>query len=102
LKDWPLAVCDFRSVDVSRDLIASDNILPHTVGETYNVLHNKQHRWYYFKDQMPNETLIFKSFDSLLGVAVTCPHASFDLTPTVGAQRRRESIEVLVLAVYPK
>jgi hypothetical protein len=76
LKDWPLGVCDFRSLDVSRDLIASDNILPHMVGETYNVLHNKRHRWYYLKDQMPNEVLIFKSFDSTPGVATSKSHQS--------------------------
>jgi hypothetical protein len=114
----PLGVCDFRSLDVSRDLIASDNILPHMVGETYNVLPNKQHQWYYLRDQMPNEILIFKSFDSKAGVAISkshqstesdpsnpdkaCPHASFDLVPTLGVQRRRQSVEVLVLAVYPE
>jgi len=102
LKDWPLGVCDFRSVDVARDLIASDNILPHVVGETYNVLHNKRHQWYYLEEQMPNEILMFKSFDSMQGVSITCPHASFDLTPTLGVQRRRESVEVLVLVVYPE
>jgi hypothetical protein len=76
LRDWPLGVCDFRSLDVSRDLIASDNILPHTVGETYNVLHNKSHRWYYLKDQRPNEILVFKSFDSMAGVAISTFHES--------------------------
>jgi hypothetical protein len=76
LKDWPLAVCDFRSLDASRDLIASDNILPHTVGETYNVLHNKQHEWYYLRDQIPTEILIFKSFDSMVGVAISKSHQS--------------------------
>lgn len=69
-----MGVCDFRSLDVSRDLIASDNILPHTVGETYNVLHNKSHRWYYLKDQRPNEILVFKSFDSMAGVAISKFH----------------------------
>ena len=77
----PLGVCDFRSLDASRDLIASDNILPHTVGETYNVLHNKQHQWYYLRDQMPNEILIFKSFDSKVGVAISKLHQSAEFGP---------------------
>jgi len=51
---------------------------------------------------MPNEILLFKSFDSMSGVAVTCPHASFDLSSAFGRQRRRESVEVLALVVYPK
>jgi hypothetical protein len=71
LRDWPLGVCDFRSIDLTRDLIASDNILPHRIAETYNVLHNERHQWFYLKDQMPNEILVFKSFDSQPGVAIS-------------------------------
>ena len=78
----PLGVCDFRSLDASRDLIASDNILPHTVGETYNVLHNKRHQWYYLSDQMPNEILIFKSFDSKVGVAISKSYQSVEFDPS--------------------
>ena len=69
LRDWPLGVCDYRSLDLENDLISSDNILPHKVAETYNVIYNEAHRWYYLKDQMPDEVLIFKSFDSKHGVA---------------------------------
>ena len=66
-----MGVCDFRSIDLTRDLIASDNILPHRIAETYNVLHNERHQWFYLKDQMPNEILVFKSFDSQPGVAIS-------------------------------
>jgi hypothetical protein len=121
LRDWPLGLCDFSSLDTARDLIASDSVLPHRVAETFNLLNSKQHRWYYLKDQMPDEVLVFKSFDSKPGVAtcewtlVAClyrsftltkvlvsPHAAFDITPKLGPQRRRESVEVLLFVVYPE
>ena len=76
LRDWPLGLCDFRSLNLANDLLSSDNILPHKVTETYNVVYNERHEWYYLKDQMPDEILVFKSFDSKEGVAtgiVTAP-----------------------------
>ncbi|KAL8747048.1 MAG: hypothetical protein Q9190_001013 [Brigantiaea leucoxantha] len=116
VRDWPLAMLDFQSVDVDRDLIAADVIYPHYVGESFNVFHNPKHRWYFVPDQMPHEVLIFKSFDSLQGVsmgkmkratpsltvltyATACPHASFDLD--VSDQRRRESVDMITAVVYP-
>ncbi|KAL8847103.1 MAG: hypothetical protein Q9221_007852 [Calogaya cf. arnoldii] len=69
LRDWPLAMLDYQSVDKASDLIAADVIYPHYVGESFNVFHNSGHRWFYLADQMPEEVLIFKSFDSMPGVA---------------------------------
>lgn len=60
---------DYRSVSKAYDLIAADVIYPHYVGESFNVFHNDSHKWYYLSDQMPEEVLIFKSFDSMPGVA---------------------------------
>jgi len=64
LYDWPLAVCDWKSVDHTLDLVPSDNVYTHIAAETYNVYHNPDHRWYYMDAMQPNETLVFKSFDS--------------------------------------
>jgi len=64
LYDWPLAVCDWKSVDPTLDLVPSDNVYTHTAAETYNIYHNPDHRWYYMDAMQPNETLVFKSFDS--------------------------------------
>ncbi|KAJ5940794.1 hypothetical protein N7516_000962 [Penicillium verrucosum] len=65
LRDWPLAMLDYRSLDKENDLVASDNIYTHAIRETYNVLYNESHKWYYLEDQRPDEVLIFKTFDSL-------------------------------------
>ena len=69
IKDWPLAMLDYRSVDKASDFIAADVIYPHYVGESFNVFHNSRHKWFYLADQMADEVLIFKSFDSMPGVA---------------------------------
>ena len=60
---------DCRSVNKEKDLIASDVIYPHYVGESFNVFHNESHRWYYLSDHMPEEVFIFKSYDSYPNVA---------------------------------
>lgn len=62
--DWPLAVCDYTSLNTSEDLIASDNVYTHTIAETYNVLFQKRHRWYYVNGMCSDEVLVFKAFDS--------------------------------------
>ncbi|KAG4438248.1 hypothetical protein IFR05_006276 [Cadophora sp. M221] len=104
LKDWPLGLLDYTSVDVQRDLVASDNIYTHVVRETYNVLHNANHSWYYLEDQQPDEVLIFKTFDTnaTKGHARVCPHAAFcDPTAPDGA-RPRESFECLSAVLFPE
>ncbi|OJD10912.1 hypothetical protein AJ78_08200 [Emergomyces pasteurianus Ep9510] len=64
LQDWPLGLLDYTSLDNPRDLVASDNIYPHVIRETYNVIFNEQHKWYYLEDQQPDEVLVFKGFDT--------------------------------------
>jgi hypothetical protein len=49
LEDWPLAVCDARSLD-SSDLVPSDLVSPHYIGEKY--------------DMTDTEALLIKNFDS--------------------------------------
>lgn len=67
--DWPLAVCDFRSIDVEEDLVATDNVRAHSVSETYNVFHNLKHKWNFVNKQTSNDVLLFKGFDTAQDVA---------------------------------
>ena len=60
---------DYRSVIKAQDLVAADRIDPHYVGESFNVFHNNGHKWFSVLDQMPEEVLFPKSFDSKQGVA---------------------------------
>ena len=58
--DWPLALCDYRSVDVKNDLVPTSLIYPDRRGETLNVLYNPEHRWKYLKGMEPDEFVLIK------------------------------------------
>jgi len=58
VRDWPLAVCDHRSVNVDVDLQACDLIHATHISEEYKVHYAKAQKWYYLKDQMPSEVFL--------------------------------------------
>ncbi|KAI0338206.1 hypothetical protein BDW22DRAFT_1382462 [Trametopsis cervina] len=101
--DWPLAVCDFRSLDVHRDLLPTTLIYPEGMpnGETLSVRYNPGHKWKYLRGMRPDEVLLFKCFDSKNdGRAVLAPHTAFeDVTKPEGVPFR-ESIELRMLVFY--
>ncbi|MBV8613019.1 MAG: hypothetical protein JOY66_04520 [Acetobacteraceae bacterium] len=91
--DAPLAVADASSVSFS-DLVPTDLIYPNRVGETYSVLFNPAHRWYYTKEQRPDEVLLLKCYDSREDVARFAPHSSFLVPGAPSDAPTRESIEL--------
>jgi cephamycin C biosynthesis protein len=116
--NYPLALCDCRTVDVAADLVATKLQFPPWLKdcENYSVMYSPNHRWFYWSTLTPDEILIFKCYDSasrslaiangeldrpsLLDVAGLCPHtAVFDPAgPTDG--RLRTSLELRALALY--
>ena len=100
LRDSPLAVCDASTVS-SDDLVPSDLIYPHRVGETYQVSYNPGHRWFYVPEMKTDEALLLKCFDSETdGRARFAPHSAFT-DPTAPADvPPRESIEVRTLVFH--
>lgn len=91
--DAPLAVADARSVPFS-DLVPSDLIYPNRVGETYSVIFSPAHRWYYVREQRPDEVLLLKCYDSRADVARFAPHTSFLVPDAPSDAPTRESIEL--------
>ncbi|AEO69905.1 1a92da63-964f-42c1-9ded-d29bf270bd70 [Thermothielavioides terrestris] len=77
-------------------------------GETYGVLPNEAHRFYYVKDMAPDEALFIKCFDSWSqgqpggkkGVSGFTPHTAFVDPATPAGAKPRESIEVRCLVFY--
>jgi hypothetical protein len=100
LRDAPLAVCDAGSV-APGDLVPSDLVYQHRVGETYGVTYNPAHRWFYVPDMQPDEALLLKCFDSKTdGRARFAPHTAFE-DPTAPADvLPRESIEIRTLVFH--
>jgi hypothetical protein len=98
-RDWPLAICDARTVD-PKDRIRIDLIFAKRTGANYGILHNPHQRWLYVSDLQVNEALLIKSWDSDPAVARFTPHTAFeDPTPPIGTPPR-ESIEFRTIAFF--
>lgn len=76
-------------------------------GETYSVLPNPKHRFYYVKDMRPDEVMFLKCFDSASAenggdssLAGFTPHTAFDDPNTPKDAKPRQSIEVRCLVFY--
>ena len=58
--DWPLAVCDFRSIDREKDTFPVTLVLPTFTGGTLGVRYSPNQKWKYFHGMTPDEIVIFK------------------------------------------
>ena len=69
--DWPLALCDYRSVDKDlkdkdetdekdRDVFPVALVYPHMEGETYSVRYNPKLEWKYLRGMKPDEFVLIK------------------------------------------
>ncbi|KAG5755673.1 hypothetical protein H9Q70_001741 [Fusarium xylarioides] len=94
LQDYPLALCDARSVN-DNDLIESDYIYPNFVSESFLLNHSPEHKWFYLSDQRKDELLMITNYDSAFKTRT--PHTGFELTDSKENTRARESIEVKVV-----
>jgi len=100
VEDYPLALCDARSMN-PLDLIDSERRAPNHRGEIQLAVHAPEQRWYYYPQMRPPEVLLFKTFDSKdagvnpcsIHTAVKLPNAPLDAKP-------RESIETRAFAFY--
>ncbi|KAJ7278464.1 hypothetical protein C8J57DRAFT_1503351 [Mycena rebaudengoi] len=100
--DWPLALCDFRSVDPKTDIVPVALVYPDREGETLGVKYNPKQRWTYFSGVKPEETILIKCYDSLQdgSVALFTPHTGFADPTTPPDAPLRESIELRALVFY--
>ena len=124
--DWPLALCDYRSVDVKRDVFPVALIYPDREGETLAVKYNENYKWKYLHGMTPEEivlikwqvaifliwlvrlqfesdlSIIFFSFDSIQdgSVAICTPHTAFSDPTTPEGTPPRQSIELRALVFY--
>ncbi|PQE06497.1 hypothetical protein CJF32_00002342 [Rutstroemia sp. NJR-2017a WRK4] len=100
--DWPLALCDGRTVSLQDDLIETDTVRRNYQGANMYMIHRDEHRWYFLRGQGTDEVLIFKQFDTNDTEAGVCPHVSFKLKNSPENSSPRESIEMRILAfTYP-
>ncbi|CAL1709242.1 unnamed protein product [Somion occarium] len=100
--DWPLALCDFRSIDAKNDLEPVTLRYPDRDGETFGVKYNPDHKWKYVKGLTPEEFVLIKCFDSQDDgkTALLTPHTAFPDPSTPSDAPLRESIELRLLVFY--
>jgi len=113
-QDWPLALCDYRSVDDDEGVpnimiycnnlpergaclapIAGEDRLPAATVFPYN----RAHRWYYYPDMTRDEALLIKFYDSDRSRAWRAAHTAFQ-DPSADAEGPRESIETRTVAYF--
>ena len=62
--DWPLGLCDYRSVD-QKDCFPTALIFPDREAETLVVKYNPNHKWKYLRGMTPDEIILIKWYVSL-------------------------------------
>lgn len=113
-QDWPLAVCDGRTVGdaetasntlfVVDEFPVGDALTAPVEGEDQMIAatifrYRPEHRWWYFANMAADDVLLFKFQDSDHSVTWRCPHTAFHDTSLPGT-RIRESIEVRGVAFF--
>jgi len=100
--DWPLALCDFTSIDYKRDLIPTTLKYPDRDGETFGVQFSENHRWKYLRGITEDEFLLIKCYDSQEDgkTALLTPHTAFQDPSTPPDAPLRESVELRLLVFY--
>ena len=58
--DYPLTLCDYRSIDFNEDLVATKLKFRTYDGETFGVKHSERHRWKYLRGMRPDELVLIK------------------------------------------
>jgi hypothetical protein len=101
VEEWPLALCDARSIAFD-DFVATEQRYQNRTGEIYSITYNPGHRWYYFPKMDRDEAVLIKGFDSLTdGRARFTAHTSFIDPASPSDAAPRESIEIRALLVFP-
>ena len=104
-QDFPLAVCDWRTVDAGDIVPLVYHVAPEQAdGEdvTYRSQgsrHRDRHEWWYFPDLTVDEVLVFVGYDSERGDRPSSLHVSFE-DPTVSAPVPRASVESRFFALF--
>lgn len=64
VKDWPLALCDPRSINVGTDLEPCDLVYPDYVVENRQLYWEENQKWWWYSDQAEDEAWIFLQSDT--------------------------------------
>ncbi|MFO7277465.1 MAG: CmcJ/NvfI family oxidoreductase [Pseudomonadota bacterium] len=105
VENYPLAVCDARSVDKSDFMTVrfgeggQTASLAETAGGL-NVAFNPKHRWYYYPNMQPDEILVFRLFDTGDPEWHMTAHTAFEDPTSRPGSPPRESFELRTVAIF--
>jgi hypothetical protein len=103
-QDFPLAVCDARSIAAGDEVVVTAITTSRDVGElrhdTSSYVHNPQHRWHYYPDMTRYEVIVFKSHDSQDGVTRRVAHTAFTDPTCPPGTPTRASVEARGLVIF--
>lgn len=100
VEDYPLALCDTRSLDRA-DLIDTVRRAPNHTGEIQLAVHSDAQHWFYYSAMRPPEVLLFKTFDSIDGGSKPCSiHSAIQLPHAAPDAKPRESVETRAFVFY--
>lgn len=109
IEQWPLAVCDARTIDETR-LTQTRREAPvrpepsfeyNRPSETRHAIFDPNHAWYWYPRMTRDEVLLFKNYDTLTdGTARYALHTAFEDPNTPADPAPRETIETRVFVFY--
>ena len=93
VEDWPLAMCDFQTVDTKEDLVPIDVVYPHYIEEAFEVKPSSKQKWYYLSKCRPDDVVLLKGFDNATDRRAFCKCIYYEVSsnkqkPTDFHQRR--------------
>jgi hypothetical protein len=104
-QDWPLAMCDFRSVKPS-DILPGEAAFDDENGNvswTFEAMlfaYDPGHRWIYWPNMTRDEVLVFKRHDSDTSQPWFVPHTAFEDKSAGNAAVPRGSIEIRTISYW--
>ena len=103
-QDFPIAVCDARTVasldEVTVTAITVEKDTGEITHDTTGYLYNPAHRWYYYQDMTPEEVLVFKAHDTDPRRSIRVPHSAFTDPTCPAGVPTRASVEMRGLALF--
>ena len=102
-QDFPLAVCDARTVSPDDEVTVTAitaELSGDIVHDTTSYVHNPAHRWYWYPDMTIGEVIVFKSHDTDPAKARRVAHTAFTDPTCPPGVPTRASVEMRALAVF--
>ncbi|TFK96335.1 hypothetical protein BDV98DRAFT_597711 [Pterulicium gracile] len=98
--EWPLALCDYKTVDEKQDALVTTLIYPQgDPVELFSIKYNPNQKWKYLRDMGLDEGVFIKCVQDG-SVAVFAAHTAFEDPSSPVGVPHRESIEARTLVFY--